>query len=417
MSNPNPPPSNSTSKNGDLESFDKPRRLPWAKARGIDAVVKEWRGGGVGRSIVLDETLPPKAPSYAAIPSALAPCVQEALRKRGITELYSHQAKAVEMGLAKEDFVVATPTASGKSLCYALPVLHALATDEGARAMFLFPTKALSRDQEENFRIFMKDAGLPSGAITFDGDTPGDARRAAKERAGVLITNPDMLHAGILPHHTSWARLFSNLRYVVIDEVHMYRGVFGSHLANVIRRLRRIAKFHGADPTFIMASATIGNPGPHASRIIGRPVQVIDESGAPTGPKKVLVYNPPVVNAELGIRASYLKSAVRIAVDLVRADVPTLLFGQSRNGVEVMLKYMRDRLRGDIDADAIYAYRGGYLPKQRRAIERRLRNGEIRCVVSTSALELGIDIGSLDAVVCAGYPGTMAALWQRFGRA
>ncbi|MFT5356701.1 MAG: DEAD/DEAH box helicase domain-containing protein [Polyangiales bacterium] len=405
------------SNNEDLESFQKPRRLPWAKTRGIDAVVKEWRSNGVGRSFVLDETLPPKAPSHAPIPSSLAPCVQEALRKRGITELYSHQAKAVEMGLAKKDFVVATPTASGKSLCYALPVLHALATDEGARAMFLFPTKALSRDQEENFRVFMKDAGLPSGAITFDGDTPGDARRAAKERAGVLITNPDMLHAGILPHHTSWARLFSNLRYVVIDEVHMYRGVFGSHMANVVRRLRRIAKFHGANPTFIMASATIGNPGPHASRIIGRPCAVIDESGAPTGPKKVLVYNPPVVNAELGIRASYLKSAVRIAVDLVRADVPTLLFGQSRNGVEVMLKYMRDRLRGDLDADAIYAYRGGYLPKQRRAIERRLRNGEIRCVVSTSALELGIDIGSLDAVVCAGYPGTMAALWQRFGRA
>ena len=227
-----------------------------------------------------------------------------------------------------------------------------------------------------------------------------------------------MLHASVLPHHTSWARLFANLRYVVVDELHSYRGVFGSHLANVVRRLRRIAAFHGASPSFILASATIGNPGPHASRIVGREVVVLGESGAPQGPRRVMVYNPPVVNRELGLRASYLKSAVRLATDLVRAGVPTLVFGQSRNGVEVMLKYLRDRLtKHECPADAIHAYRGGYLPKQRRAIEQGLRSGSIRCVVATNALELGIDIGALDAVVCAGYPGTLAGTLQRFGRA
>jgi DEAD/DEAH box helicase domain-containing protein len=226
-----------------------------------------------------------------------------------------------------------------------------------------------------------------------------------------------MLHAGILPHHASWARLFANLRYIVIDELHSYRGVFGSHLANVIRRLSRIAEFHGSKPVFLFASATIGNPGEHASRMIGRDVAVISDSGAPAGPRRVMIYNPPVVNPELGIRRSYLKCAVTVAADLVRADVSTLVFGQSRNGVEVMLKYLRERLAADkIPADVIHAYRGGYLPDTRRRIEADLRAGNIKCVVATNALELGIDIGSLDAVVCAGYPGNIAALWQRFGR-
>ncbi|MCC6877779.1 MAG: DUF1998 domain-containing protein, partial [Sandaracinaceae bacterium] len=231
------------------------------------------------------------------------------------------------------------------------------------------------------------------------------------------LSNPDMLHAGILPHHAAWSRFFANLRFVVIDELHTYRGVFGSHLANVLRRLRRIARFHGSDPTFVFASATIGNPAEHAARMVGSKVHCIDRSGAPAGERHVLLYNPPIVNPELGIRASYLKSAVRLTSDLIRAEVPTIVFGQSRNGVETMLKYLRDRLVEDkIDPSIIQAYRGGYLADTRRRIEQGLRDGSVRCVVATNALELGIDIGSLDAVVCAGYPGNVAALWQRFGR-
>jgi DEAD/DEAH box helicase domain-containing protein len=352
------------------------------------------------------------------MPPALAPGVVRALNQRGIDELYSHQARALELASQGKHVVVATPTASGKSLCYNLPILQALASDPTATALYLFPTKALSRDQEEALRSLMREADLSVGAITYDGDTPNDARRAARQRAGVLLTNPDMLHAGIMPHHTGWARLFSNLKYVVVDELHTYRGVFGSHLANVMRRLLRIARFHGSSPTFLFASATIGNPREHASRICGEPVELIEQSGAPTGPRQVVVYNPPVINAELGMRQSYIKTAVRLTQDLVRAGVPTLVFGNSRNGVEVMLKYLRDRLaRDQIDPSAIHAYRGGYLPQTRRRIEGALREGEIRCVVATNALELGIDIGALDAVVCAGYPGTMAGLWQRFGRA
>ncbi|NOQ84646.1 MAG: DEAD/DEAH box helicase [Myxococcales bacterium] len=352
------------------------------------------------------------------MPSGLAPGVERALHQRGIRELYSHQAHAYELASRGKHVVVATPTASGKSLCYNLPILQALASDPSATALYLFPTKALSRDQEEALRGLMREADLSVGAVTYDGDTPNDARRAARQRARVLLTNPDMLHAGIMPHHTGWARLFSNLKYIVVDELHTYRGVFGSHLANVMRRLVRIARFYGSSPTFLFASATIGNPREHASRICGEPVELIDESGAPTGPRQVIVYNPPVINAELGMRQSYIKTAVRLTQDLVRAGVPTLVFGNSRNGVEVMLKYLRDRLaRDQIDPSAIHAYRGGYLPQTRRRIEGALREGEIRCVVATNALELGIDIGALDAVVCAGYPGTMAGLWQRFGRA
>ncbi|MAQ13801.1 MAG: DEAD/DEAH box helicase [Sandaracinus sp.] len=398
-------------------AFGGSRRVPWSKDRGIEAVLRHWADGSVGRQLVLDETLPPREARTVELPGELDPAVRGALHGRGIQELYSHQAEAFRLAREGKDVVIATPTASGKSLCYNLPVLDRLASEPSARALYLFPTKALSRDQEHALRGFLGDAGLPHGAITFDGDTPGDARRSARERAGVLLSNPDMLHAGILPHHAGWSRFFASLRYVVLDELHTYRGVFGSHLANVLRRLQRIARFHGSDPQFILASATIGNPAEHASRIIGRPASLVGESGAPTGERRVLIYNPPVINPELGVRASYLKSAVRLTADLVRAEVPTLVFGQSRNGVEVMLKYLRDRLRKDMDPDAIHAYRGGYLPKQRRAIEQSLRDGTIRCVVATNALELGIDIGSLDAVVCAGYPGTLAGTWQRFGRA
>ena len=407
---------------GGLTAVPRPafRRVekPWARLRGASEVLERWQSDGTFRNVAWSHRIDPHPADIADMPEALAPAVRRALQGRGIETLYSHQAEAFELASKGKHVVVATPTASGKSLCYNLPVLQALASDPSATALYLFPTKALSRDQEEALRVFMRDAELSIGAITYDGDTPVDARRAARQRAGVLLTNPDMLHAGIMPHHTGWARLFSNLKYVVVDELHTYRGVFGSHLANVMRRLVRIARFHGSSPTFLFASATIGNPQAHASRICGEPVELIGESGAPTGPRQVLVYNPPIVNAELGIRQSYIKTAVRLTRDLVRAGVPTLVFGNSRNGVEVMLKYLRDRLAQDhIEPDAIHAYRGGYLPDTRRRIEAALRAGEIRCVVATNALELGIDIGALDAVVCAGYPGTMAGLWQRFGRA
>lgn len=334
-----------------------------------------------------------------------------------MTQIYVHQAEAYARARAGRDWVVATPTASGKSLCYNLPILETLETQPEARALYLFPTKALSRDQEDGLRGLMKAAGLRQGAITYDGDTPGDVRRAARERSGVLVTNPDMLHSGILPHHAQWARFFANLEYIVVDEVHAYRGVFGSHLSNVLRRLERVAAFHGARPQIFFSSATIANPGEHASRLAGRPVSVIDENGAPAADRQVLVYNPPLVNAELGMRRSYVKCAVDRTLDLLRAEVSTLVFGQSRNTVEVMLKYLRDRMPAtERPNERIQGYRGGYLPETRRRIERGLREGDIDCVVATNALELGVDIGALDAVVCAGYPGSMSGLWQRFGR-
>ncbi|MBK8014416.1 MAG: DEAD/DEAH box helicase [Deltaproteobacteria bacterium] len=365
----------------------------------------------------LNQVLPPRAAKTVALPEGLLPGVRQALASRGITELYTHQRVAFDFAVSGRDVVVATPTASGKSLCYNLPVLDRLSKMKDARALFLFPTKALARDQEVALREMMDAAGIEGAAITYDGDTPPDARRAARHRSGVLLTNPDMLHAGVLPHHTAWARFFANLHFVVIDELHMYRGIFGSHLANVVRRLLRVAQFHGSAPIFLTSSATIGNPTEHASRLLGREVALVDESGAPTGPRRVMVYNPPIVNRALGMRASYVKSAVGLAADLVRAGVSTLVFGQSRNQVEVMLKYLRDALdEAYIDDASIQGYRGGYLPDTRRRIEQGLRAGEVRCVVATNALELGIDIGALDAVVCAGYPGSLAALWQRFGR-
>ncbi len=400
------------------ESLFTARPAPWQHARGLGAVVDAWQHDPrVADNMVLRHLQAPRQASMAPLPPTLAPCLREALARRGITQLYTHQAQAYALADSGQDVVVATPTASGKSLCYNLPVLQRLVTEPEARALYLFPTKALSRDQEEALHALLREAQLTRAAITYDGDTPADARRAAREHAGLLLTNPDMLHAGILPHHAAWARFFSRLAYVVIDELHVYRGVFGSHVANVLRRVQRLARFHGSNPTFIMASATIGNAQAHASRIVGRPVALIQENGAPQGPRHVMVYNPPVVNHALGVRASYIKSTVRLALDLIRAEVPTLIFGHSRNNVEVMLKYMRDKIGASyIPSEAIQSYRGGYLPKTRRRIEAGLRAGEVRCVVATNALELGIDIGSLDAVICAGYPGSVAGMWQRFGR-
>jgi DEAD/DEAH box helicase domain-containing protein len=400
---------------------------PWSTERGLEPVVARWLSSSwVKPCFAADETMPSTIGAYADHPSSVNPGLAEALETRGASRLYAHQAKAIAAALDGRHVVVSTPTASGKSLCFHVPVLQAMKDDASARALYLYPTKALSRDQEAGLRELMAASRLGGGAVVYDGDTPADSRRAARERAPAILTNPDMLHTGILPHHAAWARTFQNLRYVVIDELHTYKGVFGSHVANVLRRLLRVARFHGSRPQIIGATATIGNPRQHAARLFGVPddeLTLVDESGAPRGRRRFFLFNPPVVNAELGIRASCVKQAVMLAADLVRAGVPTIVFGQSRNAVEVMLRYLRDSVAttGDgargVAPERIMAYRGGYLPEQRRDIERRLREGEILGVVATNALELGIDIGELDAVVCAGYPGSVAATWQRFGRA
>jgi DEAD/DEAH box helicase domain-containing protein len=393
---------------------------PWKLQTGIDTVVEQWLAkGAVRHQLVADRSLPGNKGSYGPIPERLHPSLHQALRRRGIEQLYQHQLEAIAASQAGEHVVLATPTASGKSLCFHLPVLDAMARDAGATAIYLYPTKALSRDQELSVRNLCSDAQLDIGATVYDGDTPGDARRAARQSARLILTNPDMLHSGILPQHAQWARVMQTLRYIVVDELHTYRGVFGSHVAHVLGRLQRIAQFHGASPQFICATATIGNPIDHAKRMCGlSSVHLVNRSTAEQGARRAFVYNPPVVNAELGIRASYVKSAVRLAADLIQARVRTIIFGQSRNNVEIMLKYLRDRFRDQPNlSESIVAYRGGYLPATRRRTENGLRSGKVLCVVATSALELGIDIGDLDAVICAGYPGSLAETWQRFGRA
>jgi DEAD/DEAH box helicase domain-containing protein len=341
----------------------------------------------------------------------------EALKARGIEQLYSHQAKAFDTVAKGEHLVVVTPTASGKTLCYNLPVLQALVQQPEARVLYLFPTKALAQDQLAELLELSKS--LPDMRMfTYDGDTPQDARRSVRARANLVLTNPDMLHSGILPHHTKWVNLFQNLKYVVIDELHAYRGVFGSHLANVLRRLKRICRHYGASPQFIMASATIANPGDLAQRLTGETVVELNESGAPAGEKTFMVYNPPVVNPELGIRAPYLGEASKLATRFLKQKVATIVFCQSRLSTEVVLASIKKGIEDKTgDSGIVRGYRGGYLPLRRREVEQGLRSGDVLGVVSTSALELGIDIGHLDVAVLAGYPGTIASMWQQAGRA
>ncbi|WP_157481138.1 MULTISPECIES: DEAD/DEAH box helicase [unclassified Lysobacter] len=362
-------------------------------------------------------TIPGRAGTYAPIPDEVPAALKAALRARGIEQLYSHQAEAWAASQAGEHVAVVTPTASGKSLCYTLPVVAA-AMAQGSKALYLFPTKALAQDQVAELLELNRAGELGVKAFTFDGDTPGDARQAIRLHGDIVVSNPDMLHQAILPHHTKWAQFFENLRYVVIDEIHTYRGVFGSHVANVLRRLQRVCAFYGATPQFILCSATIGNPQAHAQALIEAPVRAIVESGAPVGDKHVLLWNPPVVNADLGLRASARSQSNRIARIAIKSGLKTLVFAQTRLMVEVLTKYLKDVFDHDPRKPArIRAYRGGYLPSERREAERAMRDGRIDGIVSTSALELGVDIGSLDAVVLNGYPGSVAATWQRFGRA
>ncbi|MCX7679367.1 MAG: DEAD/DEAH box helicase [Spirochaetes bacterium] len=339
--------------------------------------------------------------------------VKSAYVARGIEKLYVHQKIACEAIAKAEDIVVVTPTASGKTLCYNIPVLDAMAKNPDARALYLFPTKALSQDQLSELSDAIERIGISIKTYTFDGDTPASARKAIRSAGNIVITNPDMLHSGILPHHTIWIKLFENLKFVVIDELHSYRGVFGSHLANVVRRLLRLCTFYGSKPQFICCSATIQNPKEHADAIIGRPVTLIDKNGAPCGEKHYVIYNPPVINEDLGIRASAIKEAVKIGEMIIKNRIPTIIFARSRLRVEIVSTYLRERC-GDIP---VVAYRGGYLPNERRAIEKGLREGRITGVVSTNALELGIDIGMLDVAISVGYPGSISSMFQQFGRA
>src|ERR1700756_3360540 len=361
---------------------------------------------------------PAREAKFQPTPAWVTRALAEAYQAKGIGELYSHQAATAELVRNGKNVVVVTPTASGKTLCYNLPVLNAVLENADTRALYLFPTKALAQDQLAELQDLAKRLDDNFGVFTYDGDTPSDARKAIRERGHIVLTNPDMLHTGILPHHTKWMRLFENLRYIVLDELHTYRGVFGSHLANVLRRLKRIAKFYGSDPQFICCSATTANPGELASQLIEKEVEVIEENGAPAGEKLFVFYNPPMVNRNLGIRRSYINEATRVAKEILGRKLQTIVFANSRLHTEVILTYLQQaNSRKPGQPEAIRGYRGGYLPGERREIEGGLRDGRILGVVATNALELGIDVGSLDACVMAGYPGSIASTWQRAGRA
>lgn len=362
-------------------------------------------------------TKPAIAANLQPIPSDVDPRLVAALNSRGITELYSHQVAAWGHATQGENTVIVTPTASGKTLCYNLPVMQSVLTKR-SKALYLFPTKALSQDQVAEILEMNEAAKLDLRAYTFDGDTPSDARVAVRTKGDIVVTNPDMLHVGVLPHHTKWAQFFENLEFVVIDELHTYRGVFGSHMANVIRRLRRICEFYQVKPTYLMSSATIANPRELAERLIGEPVKAVTESGAPKGATHIYLWNPPVVNPALGIRKSSRSQVTSLAKLFTKAGLKSIVFANTRLAVEVITKYLKDAFDADPRRpNRIFAYRGGYLPTERRNTEKLMRAGDIDCVIATSALELGVDIGSLDACILNGYPGTIASTWQRFGRA
>jgi DEAD/DEAH box helicase domain-containing protein len=383
-----------------------------------DAIVSLLADPSLAPIIAAHRTIEPRAPRYAPWPEGLDARLVEALRARGVEGLYTHQAQATSAALAGRNVVVVTPTASGKTLCYNLPVLDAIAHDDAARALYLFPTKALAADQLVELRALADAAELGLKTHTYDGDTPPNVRAVVRSAGQVVITNPDMLHSAILPHHTKWFKLFENLRFVVIDELHSYRGLFGSHVANVMRRLQRICRHYGSDPVFICASATIANPADLAERVIGAPVELVDDNGAPSGRRHILVINPPVANEQLGIRGSALLTGQRLAERLIGNGVQTIAFAKSRTAVEVLTSYLRETFAPPPGhPHIIRGYRGGYLPNERLAIQDGLRDGRVRGVVATNALELGIDIGGLDAAISVGYPGTIASTLQQMGRA
>jgi DEAD/DEAH box helicase domain-containing protein len=366
------------------------------------------------------EVLPPREGKYVDIPAEVDGRIREALHARGIDRIYSHQAVTFQAVRSGKSVVLVSPTASGKTLAYNLPVLQTLLESPEAKALYLFPTKALSQDQQAELNEVVLGGEIPVKVFTYDGDTPSSIRISAREEGRIIITNPDMLHTGILPNHPKWIKVLSNLRFVVIDEMHSYRGVFGSHMTNVIRRLKRIAAFYGTRPVFICCSATIGNPHELAAKILEQEVELVDDNGSPSGERHFVLYNPPLVDAVQGIRRGVVLESQLIASRLLKAGVKTIVFARSRVRTELIAQYIRDSLKNfytDNNGIRVESYRGGYLPNERRAIEKGLRDGTIQGVVSTNALELGIDIGGLDASVLAGFPGSIASSWQQAGRA
>ncbi|WP_078391092.1 DEAD/DEAH box helicase [Shouchella patagoniensis] len=361
--------------------------------------------------------LEPIEAKTAPFPEMLDERICMALRKRGIGELYTHQSEAVHLAKQKKHLVAVTPTASGKSLCYNVPVLEEILADENNRALYLFPTKALAQDQMSDLHEMIHDMGVEVRCHTYDGDTAPQIRTTIRKAGHVVITNPDMLHSGILPHHAKWVSFFENLRYIVIDELHTYRGVFGSHVANVITRLKRICAYYGSSPQFICTSATIANPKELAEELTGETFQLIDQNGAPRGKKHFIFYNPPLVNQPLQIRQSAMTKVNELAGQFLKEGIQTIVFAKSRVRVELILSRLQELTKRNFGPSAIRGYRGGYLPKQRREIEKGLRSGDIKGVVSTNALELGVDIGQLEVCIMTGYPGTIASSWQQAGRA
>ncbi|MBV8514556.1 MAG: DEAD/DEAH box helicase [Acidobacteria bacterium] len=395
-----------------------PETLPTPIARAFGVVNGILERDPTGEIITAVRRFPAREADFAEFPSGMHADLVAAYKAKGVRQPYAHQAAAAEAVHDGKNVVIVTPTASGKTLCYNLPVLSAVLEDTDTRAIYLFPTKALAQDQLAELHDLNTRLENRFGVFTYDGDTPSDARKAIREKGHLVLTNPDMLHTGILPHHARWTRLFENLRYIVIDELHTYRGVFGSHLCNVLRRLGRIARFYGREPQFVCCSATIANPGDLAARLIEKDVEVLSANGAPSAEKTFVFYNPPVVNRALGIRRSYLNESSRVAQEFLKHNLQTMVFANSRLHTELLLTYLQKaNPQQPGKPETIRGYRSGYLPGERREIERGLRDGRIRGVVSTSALELGIDIGSLDTVVMAGYPGTIAGTWQRAGRA
>jgi DEAD/DEAH box helicase domain-containing protein len=399
----------------------------------LSSLLSHWRSEpSIGGNVVAWHALPARSASFSELPEDILPGLKAALSYLGITRLFSHQFEAWDCASEGKNIAIVTGTASGKTLCYNLPVLEHLLRDPKARALYLFPTKALSQDQLVTIREMVANLDNESNLqsdfdfnleiAVYDGDTPSSYRRSIREKARLVISNPDMLHTGILPHHTSWTTLFNNLHFVIIDEMHSYRGVFGSHVANVLRRLRRIAAFYGSFPKFILTSATIANPQELAELFVEAPVSVIDNDGSARGLQHFLLYNPPIVDKDLGLRRSVLQESVRLVEDLLAFGIQTIIFGRTRRTVELILIYLREKLEHQswdrsLSEDSIRGYRSGYLPSLRRQIERGLLQGDVRAVVATSALELGIDIGGMGAAVITGYPGTIAGTWQQAGRA
>lgn len=384
------------------------------KKKSLTELISDLKGN---ENVVNWHEIEPREAKTRPMPESIDERIKAALSKRGIDELYTHQYSAFQYVQKGESIVTVTPTASGKTLCYNLPVLQSIAQDETNRALYLFPTKALAQDQKSELNEIIDEMGIDIKSFTYDGDTSPAIRQKVRKAGHIVITNPDMLHSAILPHHTKWVSLFENLKYIVIDELHTYRGVFGSHVANVIRRLKRICRFYGSDPVFICTSATIANPKELGEQLTGKPMRLVDDNGAPSGRKHFVFYNPPIVNKPLNIRRSATAEVNELAKEFLKNKVQTIVFARSRVRVEIILSHIQELVKKEIGTKSIRGYRGGYLPKERREIERGLREGDILGVVSTNALELGVDIGQLQVCVMTGYPGSVASAWQQAGRA